>query len=114
MPSYFDLLSFDPIPNNEPWIFAALAIDLVDNPQDISGCSFAFEVIDHTRQTVLSATTANGKLFTVAHAGAIGWAFSIEELSRLSAGTYRAKLEVSKDGESSPVHVGPLMIFDGD
>jgi hypothetical protein len=114
MHSYSDLSGFDPIPNNQPWIFAGLATDLVDNPQDLSGCSFAFDVIDGTGQTVLTATTANGKFFMVEHAGAIGWAFSTGEVSKLPAGTYRTKLEVSKDGESEPVHVGTLMIFDGD
>ncbi|APG11408.1 hypothetical protein BKD09_24035 [Bradyrhizobium japonicum] len=111
--SYSDLLGFDPISNREPWVFSGVATDLLDTPQDLSSMSFSFDVSDPAGRVVLSATSANGKFFTVAHAGAIGWAFSAEELSEL-AGPYQARLEVSRDGASDSVYVGCLNILDGE
>jgi hypothetical protein len=102
-------MTFGPILNNEPWIFAALVTDLVEeNPQDLSNQTFAFEVTDQSGKTVLSATTASKNLFTAPGAGVIGWAFTQEEMSKLPAGAYQASLEVNKDGEPEPVDIGHL------
>jgi hypothetical protein len=62
----FPSLSFSRGFNCEPWILAALAIDLAESPVDLSDAEFALEVRNPGGQLVLSATTANKKFFTAA------------------------------------------------
>jgi len=107
--------SFDPVSNRagQEFIFEAID-DETDEPVDLSSADIVLEIRDPaSRSTVLSATTANGKV-TAIDTGTFRASFSSADMRALCAKQYEVGCTIT-NGDGGPVQfiIGTLPVLDG-
>jgi hypothetical protein len=106
-------ITFPATSNRATWIFTGQISDANTNePLDLTGLSFVFEVREPGGCQKLLATTDNGK-FAVIDTGIFRWEFSKEEMRSLCAGSYDTGMTMANADQTTQLSVGPLPIIDG-
>ncbi|MBR0948479.1 MULTISPECIES: hypothetical protein [Bradyrhizobium] len=106
-------INFPATSNRATWIFTGQINDASTNePLDLTGLSFVFEVCEPGGCQRLLATTDNGK-FTIIGTGLFRWEFSKSEMSTLCAGSYDTGMTMANADQTVQLSVGPLPIVDG-
>jgi hypothetical protein len=82
-----------------------------DTPFDLTGANIVFEISDpETGRSMLSATTANGKVF-VPELGRMSVFFTVDEMRGLCPQTYEIACTIASAGETQPFIKGSLPVY---
>jgi hypothetical protein len=105
--------SLGTISNQADWLDSHYVYDEDTNdPIDLTGATITLKVASHPSNVLLTVSTTSGEI-TIPTTGYFTWSIPATSMTTFCAGTYRAQINIERDGEKLAFFLGTITIEEG-